>query len=59
MIAKTNQYYIVGEGIVSFPAIWKRLGSKNKIFPILIMLEKILIKHQNAAKLFEKYFRQT
>jgi len=58
VITQTQKCCVGGEGSVSFPAIWKKLGTKIKIFPVLSIVEKILIKHQDAKKLFEKYFRQ-
>ncbi|MFH1253359.1 MAG: NAD(P)-dependent oxidoreductase [Candidatus Uhrbacteria bacterium] len=47
-----------GEGAISFPAIWKKLGAKGKSFPILNILYRVLIKHQDAKKLFANHFRQ-
>jgi len=57
-LVKTGKCCVGGEGATSFPAVWSRLGVLTKNFPILIMLRKIIIQHQNAKKLFENYFRK-
>lgn len=58
VIAQTQKCCVGGEGAISFPAVWSRLGKEAKKFPILFMLYKILIKNQNAQALFQKYFHQ-
>ncbi|MFA6131668.1 MAG: hypothetical protein WC702_01175 [Patescibacteria group bacterium] len=57
-IAKTGKFSVVGEGVISFPAVWKRLGPSTKNYPLLVILQNILISKKNAKKLFEKYLQQ-
>lgn len=58
VVAQTHKCCVGGEGAISFPTVWKKLGAKRKIFPILNIIKKVLIKRQDAKKLFENYFRQ-
>lgn len=58
MLAKTGQCCAGGEGMVSFPAVWERLGAAAKNYPLLVILRKILINHQDVKKLFENYWQK-
>jgi glycerol-3-phosphate dehydrogenase (NAD(P)+) len=58
VIAKTGKFTGGGEGFVSFPAVWKCLGSSAKKYPLLSLLKNVLLDHKDAKKLFESYFCQ-
>lgn len=56
-IIKTGRGGLNGEGEISFSALWRRLGFSARKYPLLIMLRKILVNHQNAKRHFENYFQ--
>lgn len=58
MMAKTGKCCVGGEGAISFPAVWQRLGSSTKKYPLLVILHQILNNQKNVKKIFENYLRQ-
>lgn len=59
VLARTGKCCVGGEGATSFPAVWQRLGASAKNYPILFMLRKILVNHQNVQKLFKDYWQKS
>jgi len=57
-MAKTGKCCVGGEGAVSFPAVWQRLGLSAKKYPLLVILHQILNNQKNVKKTFDNYLRQ-
>jgi len=57
-MAQTGKCCVGGEGVVSFPAVWQRLGVGAKKYPLLVILHQILNNQKNVKKIFENYLRQ-
>jgi glycerol-3-phosphate dehydrogenase (NAD(P)+) len=54
-IAKTGKCCQGGEGLISFPAILKKLGPQIKKYPVLLALKKILVQKQHAQKALQDF----
>ncbi len=54
-LAKTNKI-IKSEGIVSLPYVLELLGEKRHKFRLLLALEEVVVKNNNAREVFEKLF---